>query len=184
MTESKGKGERTVGYIKHQFWPGITFTDLADLNRQAIAWCERINGRVHRTPHVRPVDRREEEALHPLPDGFAWQRFASEERKVSWDGYLSYNGVLYGVPAADKLAGRRVQVREQQGVLTIWATGHLICRHPLQASSSPPVSHPQQWNGVSPASMAARRPVPVGYQVPESPILQRATQEYDQYLGD
>jgi len=176
--------ERTVGYIKHQFWPGVTFTDLADLNRQALIWCERINGRVHRTTHMRPVDRHDEEALRPLPEGFAWERFATEERKVTWDGYVSYEGVLYGVPASARLAGRRVQVREQQGLLTIWSAGHLLCRHPLQAPASRPVAHPQQWAGVPSAQAAAQRPVPVGYQVTAPPIQQRTAHEYDQYLGE
>jgi len=38
--------------------------------------------------------------LRPLPPAFAWERFATEERRVSWDGFLSYEGVLYGLPAA------------------------------------------------------------------------------------
>src|SRR5258708_7439015 len=31
-----------------------------------------------------------EERLRALPTGWAWERFASEERRVSWDGYVSY----------------------------------------------------------------------------------------------
>ena len=81
--ESKGKVERTVSHVKKSLWGGVTFTDLDDLNRQAYAWCERINSRVHphaRTTHVRPVDRLAEEQLQPLPQEFAWERFATEER--------------------------------------------------------------------------------------------------------
>jgi transposase len=78
--QTKGKVERTVSHVKKSLWGGITFTDLDDLNRQAHAWCERINSRVHRTTHVRPVDRLAEEKLQPLPQEFAWERFATEER--------------------------------------------------------------------------------------------------------
>jgi len=49
--------ERTVSHVKKSFWAGITYTDVDDLKRQAHAWCERINSRVHRTTHARPVDR-------------------------------------------------------------------------------------------------------------------------------
>jgi hypothetical protein len=77
---SKGKVERTVSHVKKSFWAGIRFTDLDDLNRQAHAWCERINSRVHRTTHARPVERLAEEQLLPLPEAFAWERFATEER--------------------------------------------------------------------------------------------------------
>src|SRR2546421_10916054 len=55
--QTKGKVERTVSYVKKSFWAGITFTDVDDINRQAHAWCERINYRVHRTTHTRPVER-------------------------------------------------------------------------------------------------------------------------------
>lgn len=180
--QTKGKVERTVGYVKQQFWPGVTFTDLADLNRQALTWCAAVNGRVHRTTHVRPVDRLEEEGLLPLPEGFVWERFATEERKVSWDGYVSFDGVLYGLPAHAHLTGQRVQVREQHGTLRIWSAGHLVCQHPLQVRATQPVSHPEQWASVPAASSAARLPVPLGHQVPPPVIVHRSVQEYDQYL--
>ncbi len=112
-----------MSHVKKSFWAGIAFTDLDDLNRQARGWCERINSRVHRTTHVRPIDRLEEEHLRPLPQDFAWERFATEERKVTWDGYVSYDGVLYGLPGKLALAGKYVQVRERKGMLTVWSAG-------------------------------------------------------------
>src|SRR5258706_16023802 len=45
--QTKGKIERTIGFVKKNFWPGVSFTDIDDLNRQATAWCERINNRIH-----------------------------------------------------------------------------------------------------------------------------------------
>src|SRR6266566_5032284 len=117
--QTKGKIERTVGVVKNNFWPGISFTDLDDLNRQALAWCEQRNTRVHRTTHERPVDRWKQEPLAPLPQAFAWDRFATEERKVGWDGYLSYDGVLYGLPSQPPVAGSVVQVRERHGILSV-----------------------------------------------------------------
>src|SRR5260370_6043523 len=104
--KTKGKVERSIGVVKQSLWAGIHFTDIDDLNRQAHTWCERINARVHRTTHERPLDRRAREPLSPLPQAFAWERFATEERKVSWDGYLSYDGVLYGLPSEPPLAGQ------------------------------------------------------------------------------
>lgn len=98
--QTKGKVERSVGVIKYNFWPGVHFTNLDDLNQQATQWCNRLNQQVHRTTRARPVDRWSQEPLAPLPAAFAWERFATEDRKVSWDGYLSYDGVLYGLPKA------------------------------------------------------------------------------------
>src|SRR5205823_1261900 len=51
--QTKGKIERTIGFVKKNFWPGASFTDIEDLNRQATAWCERINSRIHGTTHER-----------------------------------------------------------------------------------------------------------------------------------
>jgi transposase len=51
--QTKGKIERTIGFVKNNFWPGVSFTDIDDLNRQVASWCERINGRVHGTTHER-----------------------------------------------------------------------------------------------------------------------------------
>ena len=124
--QTKGKVERTVSHVKKSLWGGVTFTDLDDLNRQAHGWCERINSRVHRTTHARPVDRLAEEKLLPLPQDFAWERFATEERKVTWDGYVSYDGVLYGLPGTLQLAGKQVQVADAQGsglCLVGWHSG-------------------------------------------------------------
>src|SRR2546421_6386240 len=121
--QTKGKVERTVSHVKKSFWAGITFTDVDDINRQAHAWCERINYRVHRTTHTRPVDRLAEEKLLPWPEAFAWERFATEERKVTWDGYVSYDGVLYGLPGTMQLAGQKCHVRELNGVVPVCSAG-------------------------------------------------------------
>src|SRR6266567_7325214 len=63
--QTKGKIERSVGFVKQSFWAGVCFSDMDDLNRQAHVWCERINSRVHRTTHERPRERREREPLAP-----------------------------------------------------------------------------------------------------------------------
>src|SRR5438874_1679218 len=51
--QTKGKIERTIGFVKKNFWPGVSFSEIDDLNRQAQIWCERINTRVHGTTHER-----------------------------------------------------------------------------------------------------------------------------------
>src|SRR6266566_8855917 len=95
----KAKWSGVWGVIKDGFWPGVRFTDIDDLNQQARAWCERLNQKVHRTTQCIPMNRWVEEQLRPLPTDYAWERFGAEERRVSWDGFLSYDGVLYGLPA-------------------------------------------------------------------------------------
>lgn len=181
--QTKGKVERTVSYVKQSFWAGVTFTDLDDLNRQAYGWCERINSRVHRTTHARPVDRLDGEKLHPLPQAFAWERFATEERKVTWDGYVSYDGVLYGLPATLQLAGKAVQVREHKGQLTVWSGGKQMFRVEKRPRSQDSVPHPEQWKSIPSVSAIRRTPAPLGHQQEAPQVQSRALAEYDQYCG-
>src|SRR5438105_13554071 len=161
--QTKGKVERTVGVVKQSFWAGVSFSDVDDLNRQAHAWCERINARVHRTTHERPRERREREPLSPLPGAFAWERFASEERKVSWDGYLSYDGVLYGLPSSPPVAGSVVQVRERHGLLSVWSAGQLVVSLAKRPRSQESVPHADQWKTVASVSAVRHAPTPLGH---------------------
>jgi len=164
--QTKGKVERTVSHVKKSLWGGVTFTDLDDLNRQAYAWCERINSRVHRTTHVRPADRLAEEKRLALPQDFAWERFATEERKVTWDGYVSYDGVLYGLPATLQLAGKQVQVRERKGVVSVWSAGTQVFAIAKRPRSQESVPHADQWKTVASVSAVRRAPTPLGHLQP------------------
>ncbi len=181
--QTKGKVERSVSFVKQSFWAGVTFSDLDDLNRQAHVWCERINSRVHRTTHERPCERREQEPLAPFPPAFAWERFATEERKVGWDGYLSYDGVLYGLPAEAHVAGSVVQVRERHGMLSVWSAGQLLVELAKRPLSQETVTHPDQFRMVAPAASLRQRTVPLGHQRAAPVVLTRALSEYDQLWG-
>jgi transposase len=181
--QTKGKVERTVSHVKKTLWAGISFTDLDDLNRQASTWCERVNARVHRTTHARPIDRLAEEQLRPLPEAFAWERFATEERKVTWDGYVSYDGVLYGLPGTLQLAGKIVQVRECKGLLTVWFTGKQVFEVAKRPRSQDSVPHPDQWKTVASVASTRRQPVPLGHLQPNPEVESRPLSVYDQYCG-
>jgi hypothetical protein len=63
------------------------------LPAQASRWCDRLNGKVHRTTRKVPLDLWVEEGLSALPTDYAWERFGTEERRVSLDGFISYDGV-------------------------------------------------------------------------------------------
>jgi hypothetical protein len=175
--------ERSVSVIKYSFWPGVHFHDLDDLNRQAQEWCDRLNQQVHCTTRARPVDRWTQEPLAPLPAAFAWERFATEDRKVSWDGYLSYDGVLYGLPSEPALAGAIVQVREHQGVLTIWSHAQLIATWTKHACSGEIIAHPDQFRTVASAASLRRAVEPLGHQVAAPQVSKRDLCEYDQLCG-
>ena len=181
--QTKGKVERSIGVIKASFWPGVRFTDLDDLNQQALAWCDRRNQRVHATTRVAPLERWVNEGLRPLPTGFAWERYALEDRRVTSDGFVSFDGVLYGLPAAAQLTGRMVQVGVRGRNVLVWAGGDLVVTHPRQPISGTQLLHPAQFANVPPASTRPRGSSPLGYQVPAPTPVRRALGEYDQLCG-
>jgi transposase len=181
--QTKGKVERSVGVVKTSFWPGVTFSDLEDLNRQALAWCQQINGRVHRTTLAVPLERWAQEHLAPLPTDFAWERFGAEERKVSWDGYLSYDGVRYGLPAQAAVAGSVVQVRERAGQLRVFSGGQLILQVTKRPRSQQIIPHPDQFLQVPPTLPLGQPATPVGHQVAPPVVALRSLWEYDRLFG-
>src|SRR5947199_4331839 len=113
-----------------------------------------------------PMNRWVEEQLRPLPTDYAWERFGAEERRVSWDGFLSYDGVLYGLPAEPPVAGSVVQVRERQQQLRVFARGKLIATLQKQPRSQQIVQHPEQFVKVSATGSARKTPPPLGHQLP------------------
>ena len=181
--QTKGKVERTISIVKQGFWPGVSFSDLDDLNAQARTWCDRLNSRVHRTTRERPLDRLAAEDLQPLPAAFAWARFATEERRVSWDGYVSFDGVLYGLPAEAAVAGGAVQVRDQGASLTFWQNGRLLVQLPKQTRSGEIVTHLEQFRQVLPAAALRRVRQPLAHQHGAPVVAQRATAHYDALCG-
>ena len=180
--QTKGKVERTISVIKRSFWPGVTFTDLSDLNEQANTWCDHQSLKRNRTTGVPPVDRFPEESLRALPKGFAWERFISETRRVTWDGYVSYDGVLYGLPGGS--AGTDVEVSSRGGEISVWKGGRLIVRHQVRSRSGTIVPHPDQFKDVPTANEVRRRPAPLGHLVPASPIQDRSLGDYDRLFTE
>ena len=86
----KGKIENVIKYLRQNFWPLRTFTDLCDVNRQVRNWLDTVaNVRVHQTTGKRPLDRLTEVRLRSLPDLLPDCR-QTETLKV-------YNDFAYGV---------------------------------------------------------------------------------------
>ena len=177
--QTKGNVERSVGIIKDGFWPGVRFTDIDDLNEQAYTWCNRLNQKVHRTTQCIPMDRWVEEQLRPLPTDSAWERFGAEDRKVSFDGFLSYDGVVYGLPAEPPTAGSVVQVRERAGQLRVFTQGMLVTTLHKRPRSQEMVLHPDQFAKVSPTGAIRQALKPLGHQVETPSVAIRDLAEYD-----
>ena len=64
--QTKGKVERTVRFVRENFMVGIRYRSLNDLNGQAVAWCNKVNGKIHATTGEIPFERIKLEGLNPL----------------------------------------------------------------------------------------------------------------------
>ncbi|MBT6341658.1 MAG: IS21 family transposase [Desulfobacula sp.] len=65
----KGKVERSIHYIRHNFLPLKEFSNLSDVQNQVMKWLNNIaNIRVHNTTGEVPVKRLEKNRLKTLPD--------------------------------------------------------------------------------------------------------------------
>ncbi|MDI9260531.1 IS21 family transposase [Alicyclobacillus sendaiensis] len=174
--QTKGKVERMIDYVKEHFWPLRPFTDWDDLNRQSLAWCERVSRRIHGTTGERPCDRMLRERLRPLPEPERLEKFLEEERRVSLDGFISYDGVRYGVPWA--YSGRTVKVRHRRNEIEIWCEGVCIAKHSTGHRVGSTVPLEGQYDGWS-ASNGQIRPRPVAFQVPVDEVETRPLSWYE-----
>jgi hypothetical protein len=171
----KGRVESGIKYVKGNFWPGIEFTDDEDLNRQGRVWYDTIaNVRVHGTTHERPIDRwlAERAALHTLPTPDRLEAFFWDERRVTRDGYVSWEGTSYGLPWPWR-PGQAVQVQPRHGLVELWVGRDRRAVYPVGQRSGQRQTHPQQWAGLAPREGRAR-PEPHGVQRLDLEIEKRA----------
>ena len=130
--QTKGKVESGVKYVRGNFWPGLFFDDLADLNRQGWGWLDNVaNVRVHGTTGQVPFVRLAQEALQPLAGKPDYDTSLVCYRRSTKDCLVSYEGNCYSVPASH--ARQRLLLKEtEQGELGIYTpNGAELARHAL-----------------------------------------------------
>jgi transposase len=120
----KGKIERAIGYLRRNFWPLRTFTDLADVNRQVRQWLDEVaNRRQHRETGQTPEERFRVEALRPLATLNSDYR-DSAEVLVHKDLRLHFDGNRYCVPP--RYVGRKLTVKADSSSVTVYDQHHEI----------------------------------------------------------
>ncbi len=121
--------------------------------------------------------------LRPCPPPLPGNASPLKTASVSWDGYLSYDGVLYGLPSAPPVAGAVVQGREWHGLLKVWSAGQLLAELAKRPLSQTQYAHPDQWRTVAPAASRRAQIVPIGHLRPAPPVVKRELAEYDHWCG-
>jgi transposase len=138
---TKGKDERMVGYVKHNFFVRYrAFESWVHLNQLAEGWLQtEADPRLHGTVKEVVTERfeRERPLLRPLPN-MRYDTSYFEYRQVAWDGYIDVRGNRYSAPPA--LVGQRVAVRiGLDGLLRIYQAENLVASHTLR-------SRPAGWS--------------------------------------
>lgn len=131
--KTKGKVERPMGYIRGNFFQGISFSSLRDLNVHARAWLDHVaNVRVHGTTREVPLVRWQEKERSALRSITVppYDTSIVNRRKVSRDGFVVVRTNRYSVPW--QFAGQWLVTRETpDGWLEILEGDEIVAVHPM-----------------------------------------------------
>jgi hypothetical protein len=131
--QTKGKVENGVKYVRGNFWPGLHFQDLEDLNNQALAWLNTTaNQRVHGTTGEVPFARLRLEGLQQAEKAFTYDTSVMTTRRSSKDCVISYEGNLYSVPAAYARKVLQVNITEAGELVICSEGGQELARHRIR----------------------------------------------------
>ena len=120
---TKGKVERLIRFVKDNFLAGRTFWTITDLNIEAMNWCNKQNSAFQRAIGDIPFQ------LHSyacavvvfhLAESEALLPYLCPERKISFDGFVNYEGRRFGVPY--RYDGKTARVRRQGYYLYIYSS--------------------------------------------------------------
>jgi transposase len=130
----KPRVERSVSYVRSNFFAGEQFRDVEDCRARAEHWCGQVAGmRVHGTTRLHPAEvfaTEEQPKLKPGPDEVfdipTWTH-----PKVAPDRHVQIAKALYSVPG--ELVGRRLDARVDAHTVKLYWRGELIKVHPVVA---------------------------------------------------
>ena len=129
---TKGKVERLVRFVKDNFLAARAFGTITDLNLEALRWCNEQNGRYHKAVDCIPAEKHGRECL-TVCTALAQSReiayYLCPERKISFDGFVNYEGRRFGVPYW--YARHTCRVKREDYTLYIYADdlGQLLATH-------------------------------------------------------
>jgi transposase len=164
--------ERGFDHVDNNFLAGRRFADWAELNREARAWCDRINAKHRRHLHASPRELFASERVHlePLPVHVP-DVYALHHRIIDGEGFVNVHRNRYTAPY--QLVGRRVEVRETKDRVEIFDGPRRVAVHdkvidPIDARVIDPAHRPPRSEG-----FFARRTVSVeerriGERMPEA----------------
>ena len=118
---TKGKVERLVRFVKDNFLAGRTFSNITELNIQALDWCRRQNTKYHRSVDCVPEEKHMRscwKVCTALDCTRELSFYLCPQRCISFDGFVSFEGRRFGVPY---WYGRKVcRIQRNEFTVTIY----------------------------------------------------------------
>lgn len=118
---TKGKVEHLVRFVKDNFLAGRIFWNVTGLNYAALEWCAEQNTAYHRGLGV-PQDEhtsRCADVVTKLDDSMELLFYLCPERRISFDGFVNYEGRRFGVPYT--YSGKTARVMRDADQLYIYS---------------------------------------------------------------
>lgn len=157
--QTKGKVESGIRYIRGNFWPGLSFTDLIDLNQQARLWLDTTaNVRRHGTTGEVPFTRLAVEPLQPVNGKPDYDTSRITYRRSSKDCLVSYEGNFYSLPVA--YAHQQLLLKETESCrLRIFSLeGVELAGHPLATGQQQRIIVNAHYAGLTFGASRKKRP--------------------------
>jgi transposase len=124
---TKGKVERPIFYLQEHLLRGLEAAQISEFGPKLSEFTERYNARPHSSLKESPDERflREKDCLRAIPQIEPQVLYERQIRKISNDGYLSWDGALYPIPMrlclrqvmVEPVFGRLIKVYEMKGDL-------------------------------------------------------------------
>ncbi len=152
----KGRVERAIRYVRDSFWPARQWSDLADLNTQAEAWCE--GWAMDRPcPEDRAISVRQafaQEQLLALPDN----PYPTDERQevaIGKTPYARFDGNDYSLPPTH--VRRTLTVSATPTEVRMLDGAQLIATHARSYDKGQQIEDPQHLQALTDLKRRSRR---------------------------
>jgi transposase len=123
----KGKIENSIKYLRQNFWPLRTFTDLADVQLQVNHWLDTVaNVRIHQSTGEKPKQRFAKVVLRPLPQLVPDCRETCLA-KVHKDFAVRFDANTYTTPPWT--IGKKVTIKADAFEVTIYLNQKKLATH-------------------------------------------------------
>lgn len=120
---TKGAVERLIRFVKDNFLPGRIVSNITELNYQALRWCHEQDSVYHRAVDCIPDHEHHKACMQKavvLTMTPELMFYLCPERRISFDGFVNYEGRRFGVPYS--YTQRTCRIRREHYTIYIYSS--------------------------------------------------------------